>query len=325
MKNDKDKMFRSAQHDMEKFMKKISEQNFENEEEMQAFMNTTMGKKYEDVFPEDNKNWEDMSPQEQAIDLVEQSQSSQTKTEAIGLAEKAIEIDPDCAEAYQILGDYKAIDAQSAAPWYKKAMDAAKRTIGEKNFEEYKGHFWGFHETRPFMRAKQSYADTLVYSEKNEEAVAQYKEMLELNPGDNQGVRYAYGANLISLNQFEDYEALLEMFPDEGGAAWLFNKALYTFATKGMSQASVSTLLKAHQSNENVLPILAGKVDLSTSQPSYYSPGDDNEAQHYVRENANAWMSVPNAIGFVAAVYGEGLKKRRIRSRNRKVKTNRRR
>jgi hypothetical protein len=92
-----------------------------------------------------------------------------------------------------------------------------------------------------------------------------------------------------------------------------------------VSQAAVSALLKAHESNENVFPVLVGKIDLSPVTPPYYSPGDENEAQHYVRENARAWMNVPNALGFAASVYGDGLKKRRIRSRNRKVKTKRRR
>ncbi len=325
MKDDKSKDLQSAKRDIEKFMKKISEQNFESEEEMQAFLNNTIGKKYEEVFPEENKNWEDMSPQEQALDLVDQAQSAQSRDEIIKLAEKAIKIDSDCSEAYQLLGDYKATDAASATPWYKKAMEAARRTIGEENFEEYRGHFWGFHETRPYMRAKQSYAETLVYADKDEEAATQYKEILELNPNDNQGVRYTYGSNLISLGRFEDYEALLEMFPDEAGASWLFNKALYTFLKKGASQASVSALLKAHESNENVLPILSGKVDMSPMTPSYYSPGDENEAQYYVRENAKAWMKFPKALQFSAAVYGDGLKRRRIRSRNRKVKTKRRR
>jgi hypothetical protein len=100
---------------------------------------------------------------------------------------------------------------------------------------------------------------------------------------------------------------------------------LLTFLKKGASQASVSALLKAHESNENVLPILSGKVDMSPMTPSYYSPGDENEAQYYVRENAKAWMKFPKALQFSAAVYGDGLKRRRIRSRNRKVKTKRRR
>lgn len=324
MKNDKEKNIQSAKRDMEKFMKKISAQNFDSEEEMQSFMNNLMGKKYEETFSEEAKDWDDMTPQEQAENLIDQAHAASSQADIVRLAEKAIEIDPDCAEAYQMIADHTAKDAESAKPWFKKAMEAARRTIGKEAFEEYRGHFWGFHETRPYMRAKESYASMLIYTKKIAEGVAEYKEMLELNPNDNQGVRYVYGAHLVALKRYEEFEELLEMFPDEGGASWLFNKALYVFATKGVGQSAVTALLKAHEANVHVLPILAGKVDMS-SAPPYYSPGDENEAQYYAREHATAWMEVPDALNFAFTVFGSGLKKSRIRSRNRKVKTMKRR
>ncbi len=43
-----------------------------------------------------------------------------------------------------------------------------------------------------------------------EKAIQHYKELLELNPGDNQGVRYDLFIAYIDKNRLEDAEALLK-------------------------------------------------------------------------------------------------------------------
>ncbi len=67
------------------------------------------------------------------------------------LAREAIEISPDCADAYVLLAE----DAESAAaalPLYEQGVAAGERALGKKAFKQDKGHFWGVLETRPYMR-----------------------------------------------------------------------------------------------------------------------------------------------------------------------------
>jgi hypothetical protein len=47
------------------------------------------------------------------------------------------------------------------------------------------------------------------------EAVAEYRAMLELNPGDNQGVRYSLLPSLPELNRLEAARKLFEKYPEE--------------------------------------------------------------------------------------------------------------
>lgn len=290
----------SVQQDMEKSRKKMSEQKFESDG--------------------------NMTPEEQSQDLINQAHQAKSGAEIIQLAEKAIMLNPDCSEAYHLLGDHKAVELADAIEWYKKSMDAAQRTLGKKEFEQNKGHFWLVQETRPFMRAKQSYAETLAYGGKYEESVAQYKEMLALNPNDTQGVRYVYGSYLIILAYFKEFKKLLNLFPDEESTAWSFNKALYLFASQGTNDDSVKALVDAHKINEHVLALLTREKPMPKSIPEYYSPGQENEAQYYIAESANAWVSVNNALDWCYAVYKgmEKMKKSRIPNRNRKFKKKKR-
>ena len=58
---------------------------------------------------------------------------------------------------------------------------------------------------------------------RREEAVAHLQDMLRLNPGDNQGVRYTLAGFLLFLDRDDDLEHLLRQYPDEATAAWAYN------------------------------------------------------------------------------------------------------
>ena len=47
------------------------------------------------------------------------------------------------------------------------------------------------------MRAKTGYAEMLYLLGRKEESLQEYAELLELNPSDNQGLRYAYATQLL--------------------------------------------------------------------------------------------------------------------------------
>jgi tetratricopeptide (TPR) repeat protein len=73
---------------------------------------------------------------------------------------------------------------------YEMGVRAGERALGEEFFTEEVGNFWGILETRPYMRAREGLANALWALGERDQALAHYREMLELNPVDNQGVRY---------------------------------------------------------------------------------------------------------------------------------------
>jgi tetratricopeptide (TPR) repeat protein len=73
--------------------------------------------------------------------------------------------------------------------------------LGPEGFKEYDGHFWGFLETRPYMRARHGLALALLKLGEEEEAMKHFRAMLKLNPGDNQGIRYLLLGCLLKRNE----------------------------------------------------------------------------------------------------------------------------
>jgi hypothetical protein len=76
------------------------------------------------------------------------------------LVRKALCISPLCADAYNLLAE-EARSVEEARDLYSKGVEAGELALGPKSFKEYAGHFWGFLETRPYMRARAGLAGTL--------------------------------------------------------------------------------------------------------------------------------------------------------------------
>ncbi len=66
-------------------------------------------------------------------------------------------ISPLCADAYNLLADEAATPAE-ARDLYLRGLEAGELALGPEDFEEYGGQFWGFLETRPYMRARHGLA-----------------------------------------------------------------------------------------------------------------------------------------------------------------------
>jgi tetratricopeptide (TPR) repeat protein len=132
------------------------------------------------------------SPLDQARELAIQAAEAHDPRRTIALAKQALALSPDCAEAYYLLADH-ARTRKEALNLFEQAVAAAGRVLGPEFFVEGEGHFWGLLETRPYMRARLALAEALWSAGRRVEAAEHLGEMLRLNPGDNQGVRYIPG------------------------------------------------------------------------------------------------------------------------------------
>src|SRR3954469_9732173 len=80
----------------------------------------------------------------------------------IALARKALGISPLCADAYVLLAEEAARSIEEARDYYAKGVEAGELALGPEGFKEYAGHFWGFLQTRPYMRAGAGLAAALM-------------------------------------------------------------------------------------------------------------------------------------------------------------------
>ena len=160
----------------------------------------------------------------------------------IALARKALEISPLCADAYNLLAE-QARTIDEARDLYVKAMEAAELALGPKAFEEYAGQFWGFLETRPYMRARAGLAGALLELGDEAAAIGHYRDMLKLNPNDNQGIRYGLAACLLRRGEDAELREPLAAY-DEASTNWLYTRALLAFRAGGADDEQAAKLVK---------------------------------------------------------------------------------
>jgi len=147
----------------------------------------------------------------------------------VALAHKALTISPLCADAYVLLAEEEAKSVEEALEYYRKGVEAGVQVLGPKGFKEYAAHFWGVLETRPYMRARAGLAATLNALGEVDAAISNYRDMLRLNPNDNQGIRYELASCLMKSGDTEALKKLLKQYDEDGSALWLYTQALVAF------------------------------------------------------------------------------------------------
>ncbi|HEY1723203.1 MAG TPA: tetratricopeptide repeat protein, partial [Magnetospirillaceae bacterium] len=83
------------------------------------------------------------------------------------------------------------------------------------------------------MRARAGLANALRQLGDDDAAIHHYREMLKLNPSDNQGIRYILAACLLKCNDHAALKDLLNTYPDEASTCWLYTQALMVFRERG--------------------------------------------------------------------------------------------
>lgn len=217
------------------------------------------------------------------------------------LAREALAISPNCADAYLLLAEETASSVEAARELLEQGVAAGERALGRKSFEEDVGHFWGLIETRPYMRARAALAETLWALNRREEAVEHQRELLRLNPNDNQGVRYRQAECLLWLERFEELDELFAAYEDDDAAAFGYTKALAAFRRQGDSAQARRLLAEARELNPHVPAYLSGRKRLPARLPDYVGFGDASEAVDYAASVKALWASVPGALAWLGA------------------------
>ena len=258
----------------------------------------------------------DRTEAERALDearglVIEAAGSSDSKRRA-SLAKQAIKLSPDCAEAYLMLAE-QSRNRKAALGFYEDAVAAAERALGPEMFEGGVGHFWSLFETRPYMKARAGLAEAAWASGRRDEAVEHLVDLLRLNPGDNQGLRYLLAGWLLNLDRLDDLDALLDQY-DEDSATWSFTRALAVFKAEGDTPVSRKLLQAARKRNKHVVDFLIGRKTLPSEPPVYYSPGDEDDAVLYVANHLGAWKSSPGSLTWVRSATAPKKRKPKARA-----------
>jgi tetratricopeptide (TPR) repeat protein len=240
--------------------------------------------------------------------------SSPTKREA--LLKAALENDPDCAEARIELAD-----ADFTSGNWKTCM-AAYEEIIKRESRRLQGTdpaWWEDRDTRPFLRARYGRAMTLWHRGKYAEAAAELAGLLELNPRDNQGVRFFIPMLHLLAEDIPEARAAFahceNRYPEDyPEPAFLFGRAL-THSLDGDESAARQKYREAILRNIYIAPLLLEEpapprtlwLPNDRAEPGYAQEFLDSYAVLWDRESGSlrilreAWSEMSRAVSAIVA------------------------
>lgn len=245
-----------------------------------------------------------LDPLDEAQSLVYEAWNSPEPQRA-RLAHRALELSSDCADAYVILAEQEAKDRKQALDFYLKGVAAGKRALGAQ-FDALTGRFWEAMETRPYMRARLGAAECLWDLARKEEALGHLREMISLNPADDQGVRYILIQTLLESGADDEIGKWLRMFKDDPSATLKYTHALWLFRREGAGAKADAQLAAAVKSNPAVPAFLLGRKSAPREVPEAVAPGSEEEAAAYALGALDPWRATLGALEWLSARAGRG-------------------
>lgn len=236
---------------------------------------------------------------DKAADLVFDSWETADNDEAYALLTEAVELDPRNVDAWRGLMNFEPLGCEEEIAFLRQLVALGEKNLGKKVFQELKGHFWGFLETRPYMRARARLAQRLVQAGRLEEAVTEHEGMLELCPNDNLGIRYGLMALYLALNNLEGANRLFREYDERkhfAMFAWAFVLERYL---AGDADGAAEALAAARKQNPYAEAYFSGAKKLPKRMPDAYSMGSQEEAVIAWNILQTAWKKHPSAQDWV--------------------------
>lgn len=232
-----------------------------------------------------------------ADDIINDAWDAETATKRVKLARKALAVDLNVIDAYNILGIHAETHAERIALFREATL------IGQRLFEpvlnDKEMAWWGFMGTRPWMRAQHNLGLALMEAGDREEASAVFKYLLALNPNDNQGIRMLLLKLMAEAEDYGGCKILFAEYADESSIEFAVTRLLIDIATKRKIDFA-KEFSAIEESNKYVLPMImsaatAGKWP-KPPKIDMVAWGSKQEAALYLNEFKAAWQCKPKLL-----------------------------
>ncbi|MFN1871023.1 hypothetical protein ACK2FL_18865 [Clostridioides difficile] len=177
--------------------------------------------------------------------------------------------------------------------YMEEAVNIGKSMITKEDKEL---GFWKGLSTRAYMIALESLARKLesINNLKESKKVLEY--LIEINPSDEQGIRYKLLNVLIRLNDRTSINKLFELYKEEKSATWMYSKALYYFKNKSMFLANDSIKVARSKNKYVGLYLLDWRNAFGRE---FVTEEEKAEAVYYYDENIVIWNEVKGSMDWL--------------------------
>ena len=238
---------------------------------------------------------EPVTPSEQAQEMIDAALWTRGRSR-LKLARAALRVWPDCAEAYVLQAELRQ-SPEARLDLYRRGVAAGERALGPV-LDEKAGELWDVLSARPYLRALEGLAETLLGLDQTADAAAVLREMLGLETRDPLHMRDMLTTALLALGRDTETRELLDRYGED--SAWpAYSRALLEFRQGGDSLESRRQLRKALTANSAVPLYLLDLVVLPTEGAPAGLPEPVGQAITYSIFNLEVWQQTPGALDWL--------------------------
>ncbi len=197
------------------------------------------------------------------------------KKQLLGI-NQVLQLDPEHIDALAFKAELTLV-GEAYLRELRRIVALGERQLKAQKLDRQQGQYWLIHETRPYMRARRLLAEELWVEGHAQEAIAEYRALLKLNPNDNQGNRDSLLAAYLSLGDCTGARLLLQQYANDGSAVFAWGLVLLEVLA-GNEAAAEKALTQARANNRYVEQYLLGDKSLPAQLPSNCGPGEVGEA-----------------------------------------------
>lgn len=241
----------------------------------------------------------EMNKLDEAYQLMDKAESARTKKDAIKYAKEAYETSNKCFDALLLLSRLETNTLKRRKILEDGLTIEKERLIKEGFFEDdYIGDFYGFFETRPYIRGL--YFQAYHYLQEGKISLAKdiCKEIIRLNKNDNTGARYLLSAIYAYLEAEKSLLKLYKKYPEQNLSMLVPLFVLYYKLGDDVNAKEYLKLIK--KANPYFIEYYKDIImDDKKSNQGYYSIGEPSEVIIFM-ENANFLMqTIPYVDDFI--------------------------
>lgn len=237
----------------------------------------------------------------EAFKLLDQALETEDDDEAVELMLEALEHDPANVDVHLEFLHIACVDDSYQIPILQTLEAIARNNLGEKLFNETKGHFWMMPETRPYMRVRECLASEYHYQGRIEEAVVHWEAMIALNPNDNQGVRGHLYLSYLALGKLEKADHLQVQYDKLVSDCCFSWGMVLRHLLDDKNDLALLALKAARKQNKFMESFIKGTRKPPLELPDQYAIGSKEEAVCFVDVMTSTWNKFPEAVDWLKA------------------------
>jgi tetratricopeptide (TPR) repeat protein len=236
----------------------------------------------------------------QADDYLEAAYGAFRRAQRVRYAREALRRNPQLSDALLFIGQEADLTLLERVMYMRESLRLAEKALPSEALQQKDYPFWYDVDTRPYLRALYAVGRESYYASDPQTAIEVYSQLLELNPNDNQGVRYELVSYLIEANQCDKAQVIVDRFVEEPTAQMAYPRALLEFVRSGDSDKARELLKRALEKNAHVSDYLKGACVVTL--PDRYSLGSKEEADIYASHAIPAWKKIPGAMKWLKKI-----------------------